>query len=213
LAAIVSELDSNLVEELAGNRIPLIFLDAVKPRRNVTNIRVNYRSGMEALLSYLYSLGHRRMGFLAHHNTFGPVNERMKVALESAAGYSDLHVSTAEDNDSLEGGRPGTRALLAADPKLTSVVCLNDLMAVGAMRELRESGIRVPQDVSISGFDNIEWAKFCHPALTSVHIPRDKIGQIICDFLIKSENPSLEQEFLIDPALIVRDSTGPAPGY
>jgi len=72
LAAIVSEMDSALIEELGGNRIPVVFYDVGTPRPNITNIRVNYRRGMEKLASYLYSLGHRRVGFVGHHATLGP---------------------------------------------------------------------------------------------------------------------------------------------
>jgi LacI family transcriptional regulator len=88
-------------------------------------------------------------------------------------------------------------------------VCVNDWMAAGALRELRERGLRVPADISVTGFDNINLAQFCYPALTSVHIPRDRIGQIMCDFLIGREAQS-QNDFLIDPELILRDSTGPA---
>ena len=95
-------------------------------------------------------------------------------------------------------------------PRLTAIVCVNDIMAVGALRELRERGIRVPEDVSVTGFDNVKLAQFCYPALTSVHIPRDQIGQIICDSLISGENTMLDHEIVIDPELVLRDSTGAA---
>jgi DNA-binding LacI/PurR family transcriptional regulator len=211
LAAIVSEMDSNLIEELNGSRIPVVFYDVGTPRRNITNIRVNYRRGMETLVSYLYSLGHRRLGFVGHHATLGPINERMRVVLEAAARHPDVRVGTAADTDSLEGGRRAARALLTEDPSITAVVSVNDLMAMGALRELRESGLRVPQDVSVTGFDNIKWGQFCYPALTTVHIPRDQIGQTICDCLMKASDAPLEREFVIDPELVLRDSTGPAP--
>ena len=83
-------------------------------------------------------------------------------------------------------------------------------MAVGALRELRERGLRVPEDISVTGFDNVNLAQFCYPALTSVHIPRDQIGRTICDCLMNRENPPLEREFVVDPELVLRDSTGPA---
>ena len=77
----------------------------------------------------------------------------------------------AADVDSLEGGRRATRELLSGDSGLTAIVCVNDLMAVGAMREIRERGLRIPEDISVTGFDNIKLAQFCYPALTTVHIP------------------------------------------
>src|SRR6185312_16415301 len=82
LAAIVSEMDPELIDELSGNRIPVVFYDVGTPRRNITSIRVNYRRGMEKLTDYLYSLGHRRLGFIGHHSRLGPINERFKVVLE-----------------------------------------------------------------------------------------------------------------------------------
>jgi LacI family transcriptional regulator len=211
LAAIVSEMDSEVIAELNDHQIPVVFYDVGAPRQNVTNIRVNYRRGMKKLIDYLYSIGHRRMGFVGHHATLGPIHERANVVLESAARYPDVVVRAGADVDSLEGGRRATRALLSADSGLTAIVCVNDLMAVGAMREIRERGLRVPEDISVTGFDNVKLSQFCYPALTTVHIPRDQIGQNICDVLILNTNTRLEQEILIDPELVLRDSTGAAP--
>jgi DNA-binding LacI/PurR family transcriptional regulator len=210
LAAVVSEMDAELIEELNGNRIPVVFYDVGAPRRNITNIRVNYRRGMEKVASYLYSLGHRRLGFVGHHATLGPINERVKVLLNATARYADLQVKTAADTDTLEGGRRAVATLLGSDPRVTAIVCVNDLMAVGALRELRERRLRVPQDVSVTGFDNINLSQFCHPALTTAHIPRDQIGRTICDCLMGRETGLLEREFVIDPELVLRESTGPA---
>jgi LacI family transcriptional regulator len=211
LAAIVSEMDSELIKELSAQRIPVVFYDVGTPRKNITNIRVDYRSGMEKLTSYLYSLGHRRLGFVAHHASLGPVNERLRAVLDAAARYPGLKVESAADADTLEGGRRATRMLLDAHPRVTAVVCVNDLMAVGALRELRVRGRRVPEDVSVTGFDNITLAQYCHPALTTVHIPRDEIGQTICDTLMDRDKAPFPREFVIDPELVLRESTGPAP--
>jgi DNA-binding LacI/PurR family transcriptional regulator len=210
LAAIVSEMDPKLIAELNGNGIPVVFYDVGEPRENITKIRVNYRRGMEKLIGYLCSLGHRRLGFVGHHSMLGPIDERQKVVLEAADRYPGMQVQTAADSDTLEGGRRATRALLTADPSVTAIACVNDLMAVGALRELRDRGLRVPEDVSVTGFDNVELAQFCYPALTSAHIPRDQIGQIICTALISSDEKTLESEVVIDPQVVLRDSTGPA---
>jgi LacI family transcriptional regulator, galactose operon repressor len=212
LAAIVSEMDSALIAELSAQRIPVVFYDVGTPRRNITNIRVDYASGMSKLTSYLYSLGHRRLGFLAHHATLGPVNERQTSVLAAARRHRGVQVATAADADTLEGGRRAARALLDAHPQVTAVVCVNDLMAVGAIRELRTRGRRVPEDVSVTGFDNITLAQFCQPALTTVHIPSDLIGETVCDFLMNPGKAPLPHEFVIDPELVLRESTGPAPG-
>jgi DNA-binding LacI/PurR family transcriptional regulator len=210
IAVIVSEMDPKLIDELTGNGIPVVFYDVGEPRKNITCIRVNYRRGMEKLVSYLYSLGHRELGFVGHHSMLGPIDERLKVVIEARKRYPGLQVQTAADSDSLEGGRRATRTLLDAYSRLTAIVCVNDLTAVGAMRELRDRGLRIPEDVSVTGFDNVELAQFCYLALTSVHIPRDRIGQIICSSLLSTENAMKEGEVVIDPEVVLRDSTGPA---
>jgi len=212
LAAIVSEMVPELIEELAGANFPVVFYDVGTPRRNIVNIRVQYRRGMEKVIDYLHSLGHRKLGFVGHHAVLGPINERMKSVMDAVARIPALEVRTAADADTLEGGRLATRALLSDGFAPTAILCVNDIMAVGALRELRERGLRVPQDVSVTGFDNVKLSEFCYPALTTVHIPRDKIGQIACDYLMaksgKPEAPS--PEIAIDPEFVLRDSTGPA---
>jgi DNA-binding LacI/PurR family transcriptional regulator len=212
LAAIVSEMAPEVIEELGDSRIPVVFYDVGTPRRNITNIRVNYRRGIEKVIDYLHSLGHRRLGFVGHHALLGPINERMKTVLDAVARIPDLQVRMAADSDTLEGGRAATKALLDTGFQPTAIICVNDMMAVGALRELRERRLRVPEDISVTGFDNVKLSEFSHPALTTVHIPRDRIGHIICDRLIAAENSSnaANPEIVIDPEFMLRESTGPA---
>ncbi len=212
LAAIVSEVDPSLIDELSASRIPVVFYDVGAPRKNITNIRVNYRRGMEIVMDYLHNLGHRKLGFVGHHAMLGPINERMRAVEDAVSRYSPaLEVRTAADADTLEGGRQAMRTLLANGYRPTAIVCVNDVTAVGALRELRERGTRVPGDISVTGFDNIKLSEFCYPALTTVHIPRDRIGHIISDILIPNpDGPAIEHEIMIDPEFALRESTGPA---
>jgi LacI family transcriptional regulator len=207
VAAIVSEMDAALIQELSGQRIPVVFYDVGTPRRNITNIRVDYRAGMAKLTSYLYSLGHRRVGYIGHHAALGPINERIQSLRDATGKYPGLEVDTATDADTLEGGRQAARILLARSPRPTALVCVNDVMAVGALREARARGLRVPEDLSVTGFDNVTLAQFAVPALTTVHIPRDLIGRTVCACLMRDDVPR-EQEFVVEPELVVRDSTG-----
>src|SRR5215831_16258507 len=109
LAAVVSEMAPDLIDSLNESGIPVVFYDVGAPRRNITNIRVNYRRGVEKIVDYLYTLGHRRLGFARHHSALRPVDERMNTVVESAARYSGLQVSTASAEDTLEGGRQAAR--------------------------------------------------------------------------------------------------------
>ena len=213
LAAIVSEMDPALIKELHEAQIPAVFYDVSVQKQNITTIRVNYRRGIGKILEYLHSLGHRKLGFIGHHAVLEPINERMRTVKKAVTHYPSLEVHTAADADTLEGGREAARSLLSTGFDPTAITCVNDITAVGALRELRERGLRVPQDISVTGFDNVKLAEFCQPALTTVHIPRNRIGHIICSRLLPgdTEEESSNLEIVIDPELVVRESTGPAP--
>jgi DNA-binding LacI/PurR family transcriptional regulator len=213
LAAIVSEMDSHLVQVLTDSKIPTVFYDVGTPQKNITNVRVDYRKGMTKIVEYLHSLGHKRMAFLSHHSTLGPISERRKTFLETVARFSpNAEGQIVAAADGLEGGRQAARELLSSSFQPTAILCVNDFMAVGVLRHLRDQGIRVPEDISVTGFDNIKLAEFCSPALTTVHIPREGIGQTIFENLVpgKTSDRLIGQEILVDPELVVRESTGVA---
>jgi len=211
LAVIVSEMEEHLIQTVAGSRIPAAFYDVGTPQKNITNIRVDYRKGIKKTVSYLSALGHRRMAFVGHHSTLGPINERRKTFMESVNKCSptaDAKIFAGPDG--LDGGRQAARELLESGFRPTAILCVNDFMAVGVMRELREEGLQIPRDVSVTGFDNIKLAEFCSPPLTTVHIPREQIGHIIFDNVLGDgrEEHCAGREMVIDPELVVRDSTG-----
>ena len=213
LAAIVSEMDKDLIHTITDSRIPCVFYDVGKPGRNITNVRVDYRKGIERTVEYLHALGHDSIAFVGHHSALGPINERRTAfhdAVSRFAPSAQTHI--VEGTDSLEGGREAAHELLASGFRPTGIVCVNDFMAVGVLRELRAQGIRVPEEISVTGFDNIRLSEFCSPSLTTVHIPRDLIGRTIFESLMpdpKKPRPK-GREFRIDTELVVRESTGPA---
>lgn len=214
VAAVVSEMDKALIQELTDSQIPAVFYDVGTPKRNITNIRVNYHKGIEKVVEYLRSLGHTQLAFVGHHSALGPIDERRKTVIEAVEKVSGAEIRIVTDSDSLEGGRTAVRQLLSTGFHPTAVICVNDFMAVGVLRELRERGLRIPQDISVTGFDNIKLSEFCYPALTTVHIPRERIGHIIFESLIPSDQPNIEgREIVIDPELVVRESTGPVRSH
>lgn len=211
LAVIVSEMEEHLIETVANSRIPAAFYDVGTPQKYITNIRVDYRKGIKKTVSYLSSLGHRRMAFIEHHSTLPPISERRKTFLESVHRCSPSgEAKIFAGPDGLDGGRQAARQLLDSGFRPTAILCVNDFMAVGLMRGLRDEGLQIPRDVSVTGFDNIKLAEFCSPPLTTVHIPRDQIGHIIFDSTIGDGRAQHDsgREIVIDPELVVRDSTG-----
>jgi LacI family transcriptional regulator len=215
LAVIVSEMEDSIVQELMESQLPIVLYDVGTAGGNITKIRVNYRKGVERIVEYLVALGHENMAFIGHHAILAPIDERRCALIDAVRVMCpNGTIRIAADTDSLDGGRQAVRQILSSDePAPTAIICVNDLMAVGALKELRERGIRVPQDMSVTGFDNIKLSEFCYPALTTVHIPRDRIGHTLFTSLgtdSTQANHTLGKDFVIDPEFVVRDSTGPA---
>lgn len=210
LAVIVSEKEPALIEELASSSIPVVFYDVGAPGPNVTNIRTNYFRGTQRVVEYLYSLGHRRMAFVGHHERLQPLYDRKKSFLKAVSISGEITSATAAGSDSPDGGRQAMRSLLEQGFRPTAVICVNDFMALGVLTLLREQGLRVPEDVSVVGYDNIHLSEFTWPPLTTVNVPRDRIGRSVCSALLAERGTSPIREVVIEPELIVRDSTGPA---
>lgn len=215
LAVIVSEIEPGIIDELLSSKLPVVFYDVGAGKKNITNIRLNYRKGMDKVAEYLYVLGHRqRIAWIGHHVQFSPLAERRNALADAFRKLApSAEVKTFLGEDHLEGGWRVAREMLYSGFKPTAIVCANDFMAVGVLRALREAGLSVPADVSVIGVDNIRLSEYCHPALTTVHIPRDRIGHIAFEKLLAGmEKPgaSTGSEILIDPDLVLRESTGAA---
>jgi DNA-binding LacI/PurR family transcriptional regulator len=212
LAVIVSEMDSDLIAELTDSKIPVVFYDVGAPRKNISNIKVDYARGIEKAVDYLYDLRHRRMAFVSHHSSLGPISVRERAFLDAVARHAQVQWTIAANVDGLEGGREAAQEILASGFDPTAILCVNDFMALGVLRELREQKLRVPQDVSVTGFDNIKLSEYCSPPLTTLHIPREAIGRLVFRTLapeIERERPA-GREIVIEPEFVLRESTGPA---
>lgn len=208
LAVIVSEMQPDLIEELERNQIRTVFYDVGPATTGISNIRVNYRRAMEHLVEYLHGLGHNRLAFVGHHSSLAPTSERERAFVETVSRYPAAEWRTAADQDSLEGGQNAARELLSGNFRPTAILCVNDFMAIGVLREVRERGLAIPGDVSVTGFDNIRLSEYSWPPLTTAHIPREQIGHLTFTALVHDGN--VNRETLIQPELILRASTGPA---
>jgi LacI family transcriptional regulator len=212
LAVVVSEMAPEVIQEIQTSELPVVFYDVGTAGPRTTNIRVRYEVGMQRVVQYLYSLGHRRMAFAGHHAGLSPLQVREKVFVETVRQFgADVEWRTALSVDSPMGGVQAVRELAASGFHPTAIVCVNDYMAIGVLRELRSQGFSVPGDLSVTGFDNIEFSEFTNPALTTLNIPKTSIGQMALDSLLNEDDGAMARELLIDPELVLRDSTGSAP--
>jgi DNA-binding LacI/PurR family transcriptional regulator len=212
LALIVSETEPTLADELRKAKVPTVLYDIVVTGPSISTIAVDYRGGMQRIVDYLRSLGHRRMAFIGHHTSLDPLNARKSAfvdAMQSAMPAAQHTVISADDGP--EGGRMAVRRLLAdTSPRPTAIICVNDFMALGVLRELADQGLSVPGDVSVTGFDNIGLSNFACPRLTTADIPRESIGRTVFALLVpepEARTPSAIP-LSVSPELIVRESTG-----
>lgn len=214
LAVIVSEMAPTLIEDLQS-RVPIVFYDVGVAAPNCTNIRTDYARGTRRVVEYLYALGHRRLAFIGHHAALAPLHVRQRAfaeAVRDCCGDATRTTVLAEE-DSPQGGLHGAQQLLASGFNPTAIVCVNDFMALGVSKALREAGLVVPRDVSVVGCDNISLSEFACPPLTTINIPRDRIGHLVSGALMPDgeTSPLWGREIVIEPDLIIRDSTGPPP--
>jgi LacI family transcriptional regulator len=170
--------------------------------------------GMELVGQHLATLGHERMGsILAPTNLMFCAYRR--AGLEAVLEHHGLSIPprySIVSDLTQQGGFAAMRQLLALSPPPTAVVACNDLMALGAISAAQAQGLVVGRDVSITGFDDIALAEHSHPPLTTVHQPVYDIGCQICNMLIRviQRKELEERHVLLEPRLIVRESSGPA---
>jgi DNA-binding LacI/PurR family transcriptional regulator len=213
LAVIVSEMEPSLINELTEMNLPIAFYDVGRPAPNVTNIRANYQKGMTKVVQHLYSLGHRRMAFVGHHTRLEPLHDRKRAFVEAVKSYpGEVEFATIADADGPFGGQQATRRLLGSGFRPTAIICVNDFMAIGVLKEMREQGRNLPKDVSVTGYENVNLAQFASSTTTTVDIPREKIGRLAFQALLpeEPESDTRVREILLKPELVMRESTAPA---
>lgn len=213
VAVVVSEISDELILRMSRGRIPLVISGVAVHGPRVVNIQVDCRRGMQRLVEHLKTLGHRRIAFVDHHSALESISDRRGAFLELVAELNpESEPLVVTVSDTFEGGREAARKILTASARPTAIICVNDLIAVGLLRELRERRIAVPGEISVTGFDNTAISEYVTPALTTIHIPREKIGRIAFEALGGPDRARQPRggEVLIDVELVVRDSTGPA---
>jgi LacI family transcriptional regulator, galactose operon repressor len=204
------------------NDIPLLPTVAVaghKKLKGVTNIVLDHERAALLALSHLKELRHERIAFMKGNPISSDSKERWDAICCVAARIGlnidpELTVQIDADDPTPMLGYPFTKQLLARQKRFTALFAYNDISAIGAVRAIQEQGLRVPQDISVIGFDDIPGAAFNNPSLTTVRQPLNRMGEVAAQSLLeriegKKEYPN---EIAIEPELVVRESTANAPG-
>jgi len=213
VAIMTSEISLRLVHELARRKIAVTFLDLAPVQGYMSNLRIDYLSGVEQIVNYLYENGHRHIGFVAGRPGLKSNVERLQ-AYESSMRKLGLEPGPVLRGDlRFEGGFNAGAAIAKLSPRPTAVMAVNDLTAVGVIKGLLNGGCRVPQDISVTGFDKTRLAEYCNPSITTVDIHRETLGQLAADALheLSSTLNPQGKEYRISSELIIGQSSGPSP--
>ncbi len=200
---------------LKKQRIPCVVAWVYDPDQTHLSIGFDNRSAMQALTEQVLDLGHRAIAFVTAERDG---NDRARLRCEGVEqamlsrnlDVDNLHV--IETPYSIDNGARALEAAMELDPRPTAILCGNDVLAAGALRQARKMGLEVPRDVSITGFDDIEIAEIVTPTLTTVHVPHRNMGKGAARMLValrKGEDAGSSVQ--LEATTKIRESLGPAP--
>jgi DNA-binding LacI/PurR family transcriptional regulator len=204
--------DTDMLEEAS---LPTVAVAGHRPVAGVTNIVLDHKRAAQLALEHLKCLGHEDIAFLQGQTFSSDSEDRWNAITEVAAELNirirpELTLRIESAASSPEVGFPVTKELLSRKHHFTALFAYNDNSAIGAIWALKEAGLRVPEDVSIVGFDDIPIASFANPALTTVRQPLVRMGEIAAQTLVDQieERADCVPQIAIEPEFVVRDSSG-----
>jgi DNA-binding LacI/PurR family transcriptional regulator len=194
--------------------VPVVAVAGHRHIPGVTNVILDHRRAAELALHHLYDLGHRSIAFMRGQPYSSDSEARWSSTLAVAAELGlevrpELVVQLDRDLISPELGYPVIELLLARNHPFTAILSFNDMAAIGAIRALQDAGLRVPEDVSVVGFDDIKGAAFNNPSLTTIRQPLDEMGRTAARIALSRVKGKHEfgDEIAIEPRLVIREST------
>jgi len=194
--------------------VPVVAVAGHRPMNGITNVVLDHRRAAELTLTHLHSLGHQRIAFMRGQPFSSDSDDRWRSLAQVAREMGitidpKLVVQLERDISSPELGYPVMQKLLADHQRFTAVVAFNDMSAIGAIRALQDFGLRVPADVSVIGFDDINAAAFNNPRLTTIRQPLTQMGRMAAQYALNRihGSESFRDQITIEPELVVREST------
>lgn len=199
--------------------LPIVNVSGHQEIEGITNVVLNHRHAAELGIGHLHDLGHTRIAVLKGQTFSSDTEVRFDTILEAARKRNikidrKLQGQLEGDLPSPEVGYSATKKLLAGGGMFTAVFAFNDVSAIGAIRALNDAGLRVPDDVSVLGFDDIYGAAFHNPALTTIRQPLFEMGSLAAATILSrlhgSTGARIQPELSVEPTLIIRESTSQA---
>jgi DNA-binding LacI/PurR family transcriptional regulator len=209
VAIMTSEGDPALMMELTRRNIPTVFMDTGKPGLHCANIRIDYAQGIHEAVQHLFALHHRRIAFITGPMNLESVRMRHDAFVEGLKARGLDYSLIEKGNHRIEGGAMAMRSLLKLPQRPTAVVTSNDLTAIGALGTVLDAGLRVPEDISLIGFDDISFAHLTQPPLTTVMLSRVQLAVTAfaaLEALMRKEDGT-HADYTIPTHLVMRRST------
>lgn len=197
-------------------RVPAVVVSGRLDVNGVTNITLDHQRAAELAFEHLAGLGHRQIALIKGQSFSADTEVRWESMCREAEREgipvpSSLTAQLEGDTPSPEAGYVAARKLLSTRAPFTALIAFNDVSAIGAIRALREAKLRVPEDVSVVGFDDIQSAAYQNPALTTVRQPLWKMGKMAAETVLKcaanGSQPPCPRTLVVEPELVVREST------
>lgn len=204
----------NIIDSLNEENVPFVSTAKISDQESMTFVDIdNFRAGM-LVMEHLISLGHQRIAYIGKPTLTSSI-ERMeshRAVLEKYHLPYDPAMVLVTEKSSIESGHDTTLELLRLPKPPTAIFLANDVMAFGAIQAIHESGLRVPEDISVVGFDDVPQASYVNPPLTTVRQPAFEKGVCAAHLLIDwLEGEDVQKAQILEVELVVRESTAPAP--
>lgn len=207
-----------LEDELANlaKMVPIVLIDAERrPQKNCAVINIDDFSAVQEIMKMYYSLGHRNIaiicGTMDTKSDFDRFSSYKAFMVEKGLSREDLII---HGTYTIESGYNCMKRLLNQPNKPTAILAASDMIAIGAMNAIQESGLKVPDDISIVGSDDINFAQFLSPPLTTVSRPKYELGETSATLLMNhllNEESSVEKLIMMKPEIIIRNTVAKAP--
>jgi LacI family transcriptional regulator len=209
---IAGKIGSSWIEYINSKHIPLLLVDYVAPR--VSNIIIDNRSGAGLVIQHFLDNGHKKIGFIGGDIRHPSIHERFteyqNVLLAAGISPSEQWCDIEQLNTTQANGYEGAKKIFNGnDNTPTAIFAANDAMAIGCMQYLKENGFKIPQDIAIAGFDNIEAGLHVEPCLTTVNVHREEMGALAVRRIVEmvKEKSGVVTKTITPVELVVRDSS------
>lgn len=215
---IIAPIDPDLtrLQELSGRGTPVVLVDHPRGRTDLCSVAVDDMLGGQLAAEHLLALGHRRIAYLSGSVNAVSVEQRRKGVFQAlaAAGLDsdEVLLDIRMPIEPPELPPQAVEQILSASPRPTAVLCVNDAVALDVLRRLESAGVRVPADMSVVGYDDLQFAARLSPPLTTVAQPTYQLGYAAADLLLdEARSDHTHREVLFQPSLVARASTAAAP--